>query len=170
MKHMDALKEGRLIRNKIKANKKQIKKIEKSTLLWICGNGIFFAFFVLFFFGVIGNTSLKYDDCYNSDDDYTDGFVSSVKVNLNMVRPPEFIKIINNDGVDTDGDGIGDTGGYTFKVTDTSTQGISNGRYWGVEENFGGFFGSTKFYYSETEYFQGTAHQEQTLTTTFVFK
>ena len=30
MKHMDELKEGRLIRNKIKANKKQMKKIEKS--------------------------------------------------------------------------------------------------------------------------------------------
>lgn len=30
MKHMEELKEGRLIRNKIKANKKQMKKIEKS--------------------------------------------------------------------------------------------------------------------------------------------
>ena len=30
MKHMDALKEGRIIRNKIKANKKLAKKIEKS--------------------------------------------------------------------------------------------------------------------------------------------
>jgi len=30
MKHMEALKEGRVIRNKIKVNKKQMKKIEKS--------------------------------------------------------------------------------------------------------------------------------------------
>jgi hypothetical protein len=127
--------------------------------------------------GVIGNTSISYTDIVFSGEDYEAGVTSSFKTNLNMIRPPEYIKIINNDGVDTDGDGIGDTGGYVFKVRNTGaykddpTRRISNGGYWGVAENWGGFLGSTKFIYGngEDDYFQGPNHPSQDKTTTFRF-
>jgi hypothetical protein len=127
--------------------------------------------------GSIGNTSISYTDIINSGEDYESGVGSTTYVNLNMIRPPEYIKIINNDGVDTDGDGKGDTGGYVFKVRNTGVNSddpsrrISNGGYWGVAENWGGFLGSTKFYYGngENDYFQGSNYPDQNITTTFLF-
>ena len=91
--------------------------------------------------------------------------------NYNVVIPPEYIKIFGNDGVDEDGDGEGD-GGYVFKVINTAVNGVSSGSFNGVEDNNGGFFGSTKFYYDDNDkskYFQGTDHEEQTETDTFKF-
>ena len=128
--------------------------------------------------GVIGNTNISYTDIINSGEEIDSGKASAIsKVNLNMIRPPEYIKIINNDGVDTDGDGIGDTGGYVFMIRNTGAYAddydrrISNGGYWGVAENWGGFLGSTKFIYGngEDDYFQGPNHPDQDKTTTFRF-
>ena len=81
------------------------------------------------------------------------------------------------DTLDTNGDGKGDTGGYIFMVKNTGelsddpSRRISNGGYWGIEENWGGFLGSTKFYYGngENDYFQGSNHPDQEITTTFKF-
>ena len=68
--------------------------------------------------------------------------------NLNPIVPPEYIKIIGNDG------------GYVFAVPNTY-------EYKGLGEN--GFFEKTKFYYSETEYYEGTNHTgEDTKTFKFV--
>ena len=80
------------------------------------------------------------------------------KVNLNTVKPPEFIKILNNTG----------KGSFTIKVKNTYGT-VSNGGYHGVEEGPGGFFGSTKFYYSETDYFIGTNQVGQNVTDCFNF-
>jgi hypothetical protein len=83
--------------------------------------------------------------------------------NANPVKPPEYIKIINNDGVDG-------SGGYGFKIYDTSGEGVSDGTWWddGVE-NYGGFFGNTKFIYGEGEndFFFGTASEDTS--GTFIF-
>ena len=123
--------------------------------------------------GVYGNSPFKYDDIYVTLADPTKGYQWSGNYdNFNVVVPPEDIKIFGNDGVDTDGNGEGD-GGYVFKVLNTAAPGnISNGGFHGVAENWGGFFGSTKFYYDDSNksaFFQGTDHEEQTETETFVF-
>ena len=68
--------------------------------------------------------------------------------NLNAVVPPESVKVTGNDG------------GYAFVVPNTY-------EYKGLGEN--GFFENTKFYYSETEYYEGTNHTgEETKTFKFV--
>ena len=73
--------------------------------------------------------------------------------------------------VDTDGDGIGDTGGYVYVVCNTAETGlISDGGYWDNKETYGGFFGDTKFYYTEEDYFTGPNYPFQTLTETFAFR
>jgi hypothetical protein len=103
--------------------------------------------------GVVGNTSL----------DYTSKNVSGVKhtgtfVNLNIVRPPKFIKILNNEA------------GLVYLITNTSKNGVSDGGYYDDIESYGGFFGDTKFYYTETDYLLGSNHDDQTVTATFKFQ
>ena len=73
--------------------------------------------------------------------------------------------------VDTDGDGIGDTGGYVFNVKDTSREGISDGLWYTTTDTYNGFFGGTKFIYGtgENDFFIGTENKNGT-TTTFKFK
>ena len=123
--------------------------------------------------GKIGNTSYQYSVIKNSSADYTDGYTSNLLINLNMIRPPEYIKIINNDGVDTNGDGRDDSGPYTFVVTNTAESGkISDGGYWDDVETYGGFYGDTKFIYGDGagDYFVGPDHVGQTKTKTFRFE
>ncbi len=105
-----------------------------------------------------GNTTVKYDTIKASlGRDYDQGFKMSshdpnyarpadgLYDNFSQVKPPEFAKILSNKG------------GYTYKVRNTATSGISNGLYHGVEENYKGYYGSTKFYYGpgENDYFVG---------------
>ncbi len=75
--------------------------------------------------------------------------------NLNVIAPPKHLKIINNDGVDANGDGTPD-GGYKFIVPDTTGKGIpAADDLTGLEPDVdpqGGFFATTKFWYSATEY------------------
>ena len=62
--------------------------------------------------------------------------------NVNPRTPPKYIKVYNNDGVEG-------TGGYTLTVSKTDGYNVSNGTYYGIPENKGGFFGSTTFYYKD---------------------
>ena len=87
--------------------------------------------------------------------------------NLNVVKPPQYVKIINNDGVDG-------TGGYVYNVVNTSGQGISDGgwnRDKSTADTMGGFFGNTKFIYGsgEDDFFYGSNHEGQKKTPTFKF-
>ena len=95
--------------------------------------------------GVWGNTKWLYSEKKaqlgsNYDNGYQD---LTSKLNLNKVTPPEFVKILGN------------AGGYKYWVKNTASGNVSNGGYHGVSENNKGFYGSTKFYYSDTEYYPG---------------
>lgn len=110
--------------------------------------------------GKIGNTSISYADAKAAaGNDLTNGTTHpSSSVTLNLVKPPEYIKILNNTG----------KGSFTLKVRNT-TGTVSNGGYYGMAENYGGFFGSTTFYYSESNCFVGTNYTTQKLTDSFLF-
>ena len=89
------------------------------------------------------------------------------KRNLNPIKPPEYVKIINNDGVNG-------SGGYVFKIVNTAGENVSDGGWYRDEETpdtMGGFFGGTKFIYGEGEsdYLIGSDHEDQTVTDTFDF-
>ena len=116
--------------------------------------------------GVAGNTGLSYKDYYNPDIKVQNCGVThpSCTRNLNPVKPPEYIKIINNDGVDG-------SGGYVYTIINTGGVGISDGGWYTDEETYGGFFGGTKFIYGEgeDEYFLGSDYTGQTKTPTFDF-
>ncbi len=110
--------------------------------------------------GKPGNTSIPYADAKaNAGENIDKGTTHPGSlVNLNIVKPPEYIKILNNTG----------KGSFTLKVKNTAGS-VSNGGYYGAPENNGGFFGSTKFYYSENKYFVGTNQAAQQFTSSFLF-
>ena len=120
--------------------------------------------------GVIGNTDLPYNDPSYEDmgEDLWDGFAySKCTVNVNLTKPPAYIKVINNDGADG-------KGGYVFRIPNTAGRGVSDGGWYRAEdgeETWGGFFGNTKFIYGEGEndFFHGTDHVDQNITNTFKF-
>ena len=66
-------------------------------------------------------------------------------VNLNPVKPPDYVKVLNNDGY------------FKLLVTDTSFA------------NNGGFFGETKFYYAPDKYYTGTGEAKADDDNVFVF-
>ncbi len=113
--------------------------------------------------GKIGNTSLKFEDYHTGLDADWNGVTSATcTVNLNMIRPPEYIKIINNEG------------GYIYNIVSTAGQGISDGGWYrsdGEQDTLGGFWGGTKFIYGEgeTDFFKGSGHKSQKVTATFRF-
>ena len=98
--------------------------------------------------GVMGETSFKYEEhLLNGDGTRNDkGVYVDVRINVNVTKPPEYIKIVNLDE------------GYKIKIRDTAGKGISDGAWYDDVETFGGFFGDTKFYYGtgENDYFVGT--------------
>ena len=110
--------------------------------------------------GRVGNTSLKYADyCDEETGPVRSGAIHpTCTANLNIVKPPKCIKIVNNGG------------GHSYAIKDTASEGISDGAWWDEEERYGGFFGDTKFVYGtgENEYFIGT-DKNQTKTETFDF-
>ena len=138
-------------------------KVDKSDLIDLDGDG------------KVGNTNLSYSDRSSwilqeqgSEYDATFGVThpSCVK-NVNVTKPPSYIKIVNNDGVNA-------SGGYVYIVPDTSGKGISDGgwnRAPDAPDTMGGFFGNTKFIYgSGTEdFFYGTNYVLQNITKTFRF-
>ena len=109
--------------------------------------------------GNIGNTSILVSEAKASASNIENGtYHPTSYVNLNIVKPPEYVKILNNTG----------KGSFTLRVKNTAGT-VSDGGYYDNEERYGGFFGDTKFYYSETEYFVGTNQVGQTETNSFYF-
>ena len=93
-------------------------------------------------------------------DDYKNGVAAPhLKVNLNPIKPPKYIKVFNNNGHDTDGDGVGDTGGIILSLDRTDNLGVEGG----------GFFGETKFYYAPDKYYTGTPAENAAEDTVFRF-
>ena len=111
--------------------------------------------------GVIGDTQITKESLKDKTQDELEAGIKhpSCTRNLNITKPPAYIKIINNNG------------GYSYRVVNTAGYGISNGGWYGVEENYGGFFGATKFIYGEgqNQYFVGTDNVGQRKTKTFNF-
>ena len=112
-----------------------------------------------------GNTGYSFEEFYN-DGEYggtglNNGVVDTASyVNLCRVIPPEYIKIINNDGVNGGG-------GYKYVMWDTSGHSVPD-----MKGGLGGFFGTTKFIYGngENDFFLGTNHGDQSKTTPFIFR
>ena len=94
------------------------------------------------------NISILYEEYAEQISAYEGGITIGTYANFNKVRPPSSIKLLDNDN------------GYIFVVPDTSGQNISDGGYYDNTESFGGFFGDTKFYYTETDFYLGTNHKK----------
>ena len=93
-------------------------------------------------------------------DVYKSGIIANHSyVNLNPIKPPKYIKVFNNNGQDTDGDGVGDTGGIILSLDRTDNLGVEGG----------GFFGETKFYYAPDKYYTGTPAENAAEDTVFRF-
>jgi len=105
--------------------------------------------------GFVDGTEIEFDGSTNNSGVRD----SSSRLNLNPIKPPEIIKIVNNDGVDGGG-------GYVYIVPRTDGFGVSDGGYYDDVENNGGFFGDTKFITEENTYL-GTDHED---TETFIFR
>ncbi len=119
--------------------------------------------------GKWGNTAWEYEEIKKS---YGSGGFLASKVtpnyepptdglydNFSKTPPPAYIKILSNKG------------NYKYYVMNTGGLEISNGGHYGVAENNKGFYGSTKFYYNENEYYQGppTEAEKNPNDTVFVF-
>ena len=84
--------------------------------------------------------------------------------NLNPIKPPEHITVLNNDGANG-------TGGYVYRVVNTALEGISDGGWYNDEETYGGFFGDTKFIYDingQQYTLIGSNHPEHSVTFKFI--
>ena len=138
-------------------------KVDKSDLIDLDGDGN------------VGNTSVSYTDRSGWIPKQQEaGYNAKLGVNhpsctknVNLTKPPSYIKIINNDGV-------GGAGGYIYIVPDTSGMGISDGgwnRDASAPDTMGGFFGNTKFIYGDgtEDFFHGTNYVLQNVTKTFRF-
>ena len=129
--------------------------------------------------GSYGNSTFKMptdEEFEETGTNKTAGFKdTSSYLNFCIVRPPEYVKILSNKA------------GYKFYIPDTGKNSedpderISNGAqydvdvrpeyngqkgYYGVEENWRGYYGSTKFYYGpgENDYYQGPAKESEKIT------
>ena len=100
--------------------------------------------------GVAGETGLNYQ---TELDGAGTSWESGIKLmsapiyhNLNIVKPPKYIKIINNEA------------GYVYRFPRTDGGEVSDGMWYDEDEKYGGFFGDTKFYYGpgENDYVVGT--------------
>ncbi len=112
--------------------------------------------------GVVGNTPYKIDEVKDTvGSGISNGYAdpNGCTVNVNVVIPPEYIRIVNNNG------------GYVYNILSTADQGISDGLFYSDADSMGGFWGRTKFIYGEgsEEHFLGSGHKTQTDTKTFRF-
>ncbi|MBO7304201.1 MAG: hypothetical protein J6V09_03180 [Clostridia bacterium] len=96
--------------------------------------------------GFVDGTDILYDGIPDS----TGIIYEGSNENLNPVKPPEYVKICGNGA------------GFAFAVPKTAGCGVSDGGYYNAADNFGGFFGGTKFYYGdgEDDYYLGTDHTD----------
>ena len=124
--------------------------------------------------GVYGNSTHKMPTAAEFKEngiDKTKGFKdASSYINFNVTRPPEYVKILSNKA------------GYKFYIPNTAKSGtISNGAqydvdvrpeyngqmgYYGIEENWKGYYGSTMFYYGpgENDYYEGPPSASEKIT------
>ncbi|MBE6550289.1 MAG: hypothetical protein E7670_07675 [Ruminococcaceae bacterium] len=112
--------------------------------------------------GYVDYTNTPYDKSLVGS--HESGITTTGNKNLNPIKPPETIKITGNDGVDG-------AGGYIFIVPNTAGYEVSDGGYYDDVENYGGFFGDTKFWYGdgENDYYLGTDYVgEETDTFKFI--
>lgn len=110
------------------------------------------------------NTTMPYltEKEHGDQDTYRKGtVVPGITTNVNVTRPPEYYKVLNNDGV-------GGAGGYKFTVPNTAGSGISDGMWYSDTDSMNGFFGGTKFIYDGGE-FVGTVAPKG-VNTPFLFK
>lgn len=112
--------------------------------------------------GKVGNTSIPFAE---AEAQYGASAKSGIEhptsyVNMNITKPPRYIKVLNNNN------------GYTYVITNTAGHGISDGKHYDDVDNNGGFYGDTKFIYGNgaDDYFVGTDHETQTKTDVFLFK
>ena len=115
--------------------------------------------------GKVGNTSLVMEECLKVEKFRHGISHPTCKVNLNITKPPRYIKVLNNKNEN------GETVCH-FTVMDTSGKGISDGGWYrpeGSPDTMGGFFGCTEFVYGEGESFVGTENKDG-ITDTFVFQ
>ena len=82
----------------------------------------------------------------NLSSTYSKGIEKETTRNLNPVKPPDHIKILNSDG------------SFKLVVSDTS------------EFSEGGFFGKTKFYYAPDKYYTGTGEAKAEGENVFIFR
>lgn len=95
--------------------------------------------------GLVDGTDVKYDaEWTKNNNTYRSGITTGSHKNLNVINPPKKIKLTNV------------RPGLVISVPDTSS-------FAGCD---GGFFGKTKFYYTESDYYLGTNHKD---TETFRF-
>ena len=88
--------------------------------------------------GFVDGTDIPYDGVQSGS-----GVMHPTSLkNENPVRPPEYIKIVNSNA--------------KFTLASTGGAGVSDGAYYDDVENFGGFFGDTRFYYSDEDCCVGT--------------
>jgi hypothetical protein len=111
------------------------------------------------------NTKLKMEDYAHLPKDTLEGGItySECKINVNPIKPPEYIKIVNCPD-------------YLYvKIASTAGKGISDGGWHtpeGAGETMGGFFGTTKFIYGEGEkdFFYGSRYVNHGIPEAKVFK
>lgn len=114
--------------------------------------------------GKIGNTCLKMADYANLDTQTMRRGVEhpTCTVNVNPIRPPKFMKIVNNKNAD---------GTYKCNYSLHDTTGVSDGAWYRSEsepDTMGGFFGGTEFI-TDDGTFVGIANN-QNVSKTFLFK
>ncbi|MBE6644315.1 MAG: hypothetical protein E7612_02925 [Ruminococcaceae bacterium] len=114
--------------------------------------------------GKIGNTCLKMSDYADLDLQTKRRGIQhpTCTVNVNPIRPPRCIKIVNNKNAD---------GTYKCNYTLHDTTGVSDGAWYRSEsepDTMGGFFGATEFITDDGS-FIGTS-KDQKVTKTFFFK
>ena len=115
--------------------------------------------------GTTNNTEYKYAEIeqmlLDAGKKVTAGYQDTTShKNMNVVKPPEFVKILSN------------VNGYKFYVRNTGVnyldeeKRISNGLHNGAEENWRGYYGSTKFYYGpgEKDYYEGPPQENELIT------
>ena len=93
------------------------------------------------------STSIPYvtEKEHGNQSEYRNGVcLLGITTNVNITKPPEYYKVLRNDGVDG-------AGGYKFVAANTAGKGISDGMWYSDTDTNNGFFGGTKFIYADGE-------------------
>ena len=98
--------------------------------------------------GLVDGTNVPYDaEAAANSMKHSNGVLTGSMENQNVIGTPDVIKVKNLKG------------GVKIAVPKTAV----------FEGTEGGFFGKTKFYYSETEFYTGTGEEKNETDNTFIF-